>query len=364
MMKMSKRGENIYKRKDGRWEVRVKLNESQGKYKYLYAATYKEAKEKLYAFKSKMQSEQTKTVLLSELCNDWLYYKQQDIKESTYIKYRNIIEKHIIPFFSNTNISRIQTADIHKFVIFLKTDGISNKTVKDILSVLSSVFKYSAKVGVSYNNIDFEGICPKSEKKQIKLLPSHERIMLEHYLINLKNYTGYGILLSLYSGLRIGELCALKWENIDLKSEIISVTNTLQRLQDKDNKGKTKILISEPKSQNSKRIIPIPKFIIHYLEEIKPDKKSAYLLTGNDSFVEPKTLENRYKKILKESNIPYINFHSLRHTFASRCIEVGFDIKSLSEILGHSSVSTTLNLYVHPTLEYKKSNMNKLTLLE
>ena len=361
---MSKRGENIYKRKDGRWEARFRLNENSKKYKYLYAPTYKEAKEKLYEYKSQNKSEQNGVVLFSKLSKEWLHYKQQEIKESTYIKYRNIIEKHIIPYFSDTSISIIKTADMHKFVIFLKTAGISNKSVKDILSVVSSVIKYSVKLGNYANNIDFEKLCPKAEKKQIKLLPQQERIMFEQYLIKLKSHTGYGILLALYTGMRIGELCALKWENIDLKNETISVTNTMQRLQDKDNKGKTKILISEPKSQNSKRIIPIPKFITYYLEKIKPDKKCTYLLTGNDSFVEPKTLENRYKKVLKECGITYINFHSLRHTFASRCVEVGFDIKSLSEILGHSNVGTTLNLYVHPTLEYKKSNINKLNLFE
>lgn len=195
-------------------------------------------------------------------------------------------------------------------------------------------------------------------------MSADERIRLERYLLGLKSPTGCGILLALYSGMRIGEICALKWENISLENETVTVAHILQRLQDRENKGKTKIIISEPKSQSSKRIIPIPSFIVKYLKAVNPHKPSAFLLSGTDSLTEPKTLENRYKKCLKDCGIPYINFHSLRHTFASRCVKVGFDVKSLSEILGHSSVGTTLNLYVHPTLEYKRSNMNKLNLFK
>ena len=195
-------------------------------------------------------------------------------------------------------------------------------------------------------------------------MPDDERIHLEGYLLKANDPAKFGILLALYSGMRIGEICALKWSNINLEAETISVVQTLQRLQDSENKGKTKILISEPKSQSSKRIIPIPTFLTELLRKIKPQIPDAFLLSGNKNPIEPKTLQNKYKSCLKDCNIPYINFHTLRHTFATRCVEVGFDIKALSEILGHSSVGKTLNLYAHPTLEYKRSNMNKLAFLE
>ena len=195
-------------------------------------------------------------------------------------------------------------------------------------------------------------------------MPTDDRIRLEHYLLQSNDLTKYGILLALYSGMRIGEICALKWSNINLKSGTVSVCQTLQRLQDRENKGKTKIYISEPKTQSSKRIIPIPDFLTELLKTIQPQNNHTFLLTGTKSPIEPKTLENAFKRCLKKCNIPRINFHILRHTFATRCVELGFDMKSLSEILGHASMGTTLSIYAHPTLECKRNNMKKLVFLK
>lgn len=217
--------------------------------------------------------------------------------------------------------------DMQKYALLLKGKGLSNKSVRDILSVVSAIFKYAQKIDVYTDNIYIEDLYPKAEKRQIRIFPDDERIRLEGYLLKSNDPAKFGILLALYSGMRIGEICALKWSNINLKTETISVVQTLQRLQDRENKGKTKILISEPKSQSSKRIIPIPTFLTDLLRKIKPQNPCAYLLTGDISFMEPKTLQNKYKRFLKECAIPYINFHTLRHTFATRCVEVGFDIK-------------------------------------
>ena len=361
---MPRRGENIYKRKDGRWEGRFKPCGFSQKYKYVYAPTYKQAKEKLSELKIDMLSENDKRILLCELCEEWLEFKKEDIKESTYIKYRNIIINHINPHIGNAYINRLRSVDMQKYTLSLKIGGLSNKSIRDVLSVVSAIFKYAAKNGFNTNNLYIENLYPKSEKKQIKILSADERIRLEHRIIKSNNPAEYGILLALYSGMRIGEICALKWDNIDLDTGTISVCQTLQRLQDKENKGKTKILITEPKSQSSKRIIPIPDFLTKLLKRIRPTNPCTYFLTGDKNFTEPRTLENIFKKCLSDCDIQRINFHALRHTFATRCVESGFDIKTLSEILGHSTVSTTLNLYAHPTLEHKRANMNKLILFE
>ena len=361
---MPRRGENIYKRKDGRWEGRYKPDGSSQKYKYVYASTYKEAKEKLVELKINKPSDNNKKILLSELCNSWLEFKRGDIKESTYIKYRNIISNHIKPQLANACVNSLRNEVLRQFALSLKSGSLSNKSKRDILALLSSILKYAEKVGLCTDKLHIEDLYPKTEKKQIRILPTDERIRLEDYLLKSNNPTKYGILLALYSGIRIGEICGLKWSNIDLKSGTISVCQTLQRLQDRENKGKTKILISEPKSQSSKRIIPIPAFLTELLKKIQPQSPCSFFLTGDNSFMEPKTLENKFKRCLKECDIPYINFHTLRHTFATRCVELGFDMKSLSEILGHANVGTTLNIYAHPTLEYKRNNMNKLVLFE
>ena len=174
--------------------------------------------------------------------------------------------------------------------------------------MVSAIFKYAQKIGVYTDNIHIEELYPKSEKRQINILSDDERIRLEGYLLKSNDHIKFGILLTLYTGMRIGEICALKWSNINLESETISVVQTFQRLQDRENPGKTKILISEPKSQNSKRIIPIPAFLTELLLRIQPQNPNAFLLSGNESLIEPKTLQNKFKRYLKECDIPNINF--------------------------------------------------------
>lgn len=174
----------------------------------------------------------------------------------------------------------------------------------------------------------------------------------------------FGILLSMMTGLRIGEICALKRKNISIADRTITVSSTMQRLKnlDEDNKKKAKIHISNPKSDCSSRIIPLPDSILHYCKECLSDNPEDFVLTGRqDKYMEPRTLQNRLKKYSEECGISDLHFHMLRHTFATRCVEVGFEIKSLSEILGHSTPKITLERYVHSSLDLKRDNMNKLS---
>ena len=161
------------------------------------------------------------------------------------------------------------------------------------------------------------------------------------------------------SGIRIGELCALQWKDIDLEKRILTVRKTIQRIQCRDNFKKTKLIITEPKSESSKRHIPIPEFMIEFLKKFQ-DKTEQYILSDNYKPIEPRTMQYRFAKILKNVNLPSVHFHALRHMFASNCIKLGFDVKALSEILGHSSVEITLNRYVHSSFEQKIEYMNRL----
>lgn len=172
------------------------------------------------------------------------------------------------------------------------------------------------------------------------------------------------MLLSLFTGIRVGEICALRWEDISFSEQTIYVHQTMQRLQDRSNStNKTKIVITTPKSACSIRTIPLPEELLPILEAHRTTS-TGYLLTNSDqNYIEPRTMQNRFKKALQICSIENANYHSLRHTFATRCIELGFDIKSLSEILGHASVNITLNRYVHPSLELKKENMQRLSVL-
>lgn len=352
---MSKRGENIYKRKDGRWEGRY-LNPNK-KYGYIYANSYKEVKEKLNTAKVNLKNESEKTKI-SVLCDKWLEYKEQFIKESSFGKYRNITEKYIKPYFKEIPTNKVDEYIIEDFVKDLSEKGYSTKTVKITLSVLEAVFSYSKiKINFSLNRF-----IPKAEQKAIHILTEKERIRLEKYLLKSEEPCKIGVLTALYTGIRIGELCALKWENIDLSLGIIRIAATLQRIQNfkETTDKKTKIIITEPKTPSAKRIIPLPNFLINKLKCIKHKNGTVFLLTGNERFIEPRMLTVIFKKYLKECSIGDINFHSLRHTFTTRCVEADFEPKALSEILGHSSVNTTLGIYTHPSLEYKRENINRL----
>ena len=248
---------------------------------------------------------------------------------------------------------------IENFAKNLTAKGYSAQTVKVTLSVLESVFSYS---GVNLN-FSFKQFIPKHEHGEIHILSENERKRLERYLFESNDPCKIGIILTLYSGVRIGELCALKWENIDLANGIIKITTTLQRIPDINGESgkKTKIIITEPKTPSAKRTIPLPSFLIKKLKYIKPKTDNAFLLTGNERFTEPRAFTYTFKKCLKESGVPDINFHALRHTFTTRCIENDFEPKALSEILGHSSVNTTLGICTHPSVEYKRESINRLT---
>lgn len=354
---MSKRGENIYKRKDGRWEGRYRKSDL--KYGYIYGKTYKKVKEKLNRAKVNSENKTDKSKV-AVLCDNWLVYKSQSIKESSLVKYKSITEKYIKPYFNKISAKKTDKHIIEAFAKSLTAKGYSAQTVKITLSVLESVFSYSGE----NLNFSFKQFMPKQEHTEIHILSENERKRLERYLFESNDPCKIGIILTLYSGVRIGELCALKWENIDIINGIIKITATLQRIPDINGESdkKTKIIITEPKTPSAKRTIPLPSFLIKKLKYIKPKKDNAFLLTGNERFTEPRAFTYTFKKCLKESGVPDINFHALRHTFTTRCIENDFEPKALSEILGHSSVNTTLGIYTHPSVEYKRESINRLAL--
>ena len=199
----------------------------------------------------------------------------------------------------------------------------------------------------------------------MRILSKKEQEIITNNLIDSEDLRDIGILICLYTGIRVGELCALRWQDISLVEKTISVRNTLQRvkIQDPVDDCKTKILISSPKSQCSLRTIPVPNEIMVLIQN-QISTKESFLLTGtSDKFIEPRTMQNHFQKVLKSNSIQKANFHCLRHTFATRCVEVGFDVKSLSEILGHANVNITMNRYVHPTMDLKRENMERLSSL-
>lgn len=293
----------------------------------------------------------------NDISYEWLEIKRNEVKESTYYNYLFIIEKYLNNEFWGLKIDNI--SDFNYFIKRLNKT-LSCKTIRDIVSVLKMILNYyesEYNVKLNYKKISV----PKSEKNYIKVLSNKEKLKLEKYCLDRKDLKLFGIVLCLNTGLRVGEICALKWEDIDLEEKNLYVKKTLQRVYDSVQK-KTKINIDRPKTENSIRCIPISKKIYEILKPLKKEyKPNQFFLTGSSTkFIEPRNYQNTFKKVLKASKVKQNNFHILRHTFASNCIEVGMDIKSLSEILGHSSVEITLNRYVHSSRKSKKKYLEKL----
>lgn len=362
------KGENIFKRSDGRWEARyVKGRELSGKikYGYCYGKTYREAKEKSEKCKAALvngtpAAAKSKSPF-SIYCTEWLRSKKNMVKESTYIKYSTAVEKHIVPKLGKFCPLGFTTELIDNFIRELQLeDKLAAKTVHDILVVTRSILNFTAAKleGVPAVEINY----PKTGKKKMRILSREEQARFVSYLQESINPCKFGILLALCTGIRIGELCALRWDGISSKDNAVQITETLQRLRDTSTSQstRTRIVISTPKSDTSVRTIPMTEYAAELCRLMKPQSSAAYILTGTELFMEPRTLQYRLKKYTKECGLDGVHFHTLRHTFATRAVEVGFEIKSLSEILGHASVTITLDRYVHSSLELKRDNMKKL----
>ena len=371
---MSRKGENIFKRKDGRWEGRYiqARNGKKAVYGYVFGKSYSEVKKKksealsrIYLEKTQKKPEKASSPTLEYVARQWLEELKPIRKKSTIVKYIGQLKNYIIPTFGKMYINEINNENIISFSKNLLTGGkqgrqLSHKTVSDILSRMKSIRRFALLRGYEVNYVPNIIEIPLRQG-QIRILTAIEESKLVRYLKTHFDFTALGILLSLFTGLRIGELCALKWSDFSFADKEFHVRKTMQRLHnlDENTANKTVIEIGEPKSPSSLRKIPIPEELMFYLRAAYVE--DAYVLSGSENkFVEPRTMENRFKSILKKCGVEKINFHALRHTFATKCVELGFDVKSLSEILGHANVNITLNRYVHPSMKLKHANMNKL----
>ena len=376
---MGKHGENIRKRKDGRWEARL-ISEYDGtgkaKYRSFYGKTYMEAKEKRNAYlrsgaeaqyQQKVNSMDKRKILVSQIMMEWLDSRRDSVKESTYAHYKNLAETHILPKLGRIPLGSLTPENINQFLKVLLSSGridgkggLSPKTVADIRSVLLLALEYARSS--QYPCPDLGKIfSPHVTRPEMKVLTLEQQEKLENYLFQHPGPMELGILITLYGGLRIGELCALQWRDIHFESGTLQVSKTILRIQkeDRDKGKKTQVLISRPKTDSSNRLIPLPGFLLEFLKNFRQESES-YLITGTKFYLEPRMCLEKYKKILKKAGLESYTFHTLRHTFATRCVEKGFDPKSLSEILGHANINTTLQNYVHPSIDLKKEQMDRL----
>lgn len=297
---------------------------------------------------------------IREIAVAWKEYKRPYVKQSTMAAYLLILENHLLPAFGEND--SLPEQSVQSFVLEKIECGLSVKSIKDILIVLKMVMKFGVKnEWMNYYEWDIKYPTNSANKELEVLSVSNHRKILDHIQSHF-TFTGLGIYISLSTGLRIGEICALKWNDINITEGTITVSRTIERIYMVEGEKKhTELVISSPKTKNSCREIPMSKEL---LAIVKPLKKIVnddfYVLTNDEHPTEPRTYRNYYNGLKEKLGIPKLKYHGLRHSFATRCIEAGCDYKTVSVLLGHSNISTTLNLYVHPNMEQKKRCITKM----
>lgn len=298
-----------------------------------------------------------------EVASEWLLIKKLSIKYSTYIKYETIINVHLNKYFENYLIHEITEEIImNYFHELIEDQKLSISSMKAIRYVLKSVLDFAVEryktVSINFKYIKLG----KTSQNFIPLTPI-QRKAIETHCFQHYDSISLVVLLSLYGGFRLGEVAGLKWEDVDFENGLISVNRTIERLKINEENYKTKLMILEPKSLSSKRIVPIPEFILEYMKKYleinKNDDLEHYIYTNSHKISDPRNIQYHFKKLCELYDFN-IHFHTLRHTYATNCVMNNIDIKSLSEMLGHSHVSITLDLYVHSSLDFKKEQINKI----
>ena len=293
----------------------------------------------------------------------WKEDKKQYVKRSTFAAYTLLIENHILPSFGE--MALVEEQDVQTFVFRKLNEGLSHKTIKDILIVLKMILRFGVKNQMTeYRQIEIK-FPTERDKHSIDILSrSHQKQIMEYIRLHF-TFKNLGIYICLSAGMRIGEICALTWDDLDVENGIIHVRKTIQRIYViEEHRKYTEVILDTPKTKNSIREIPMTK---NLLKMIRPIKKivngNFYVLTNEPKPTEPRTYRNYYKQFMQSLGLPLMKFHGLRHSFATRCIESKCDYKTVSVLLGHSNISTTLNLYVHPNLEQKKRCMEQMSRL-
>lgn len=297
---------------------------------------------------------------INQITEEWKEEKKKYVKKSTYAAYQLLIQNHIKPYFGD--LYEVNEEKVQQFVFDKLDAGLSEKTIRDIIIVLKMILKFGIKNGyLEYVQIDVK-FPSKQEKKDLDVLSKADQKKFMEHLRNNFTFKNLGIFICLSTGMRIGEICGLRWCDVDTAEGVIKVRHTLQRIYIIEGETRhTELLLDTPKTANSVRDIPMSSELLKMLKSINKVVNENYYVISNDiKPIEPRTYRNYYKKLCKQLDIPELKFHGLRHSFATRCIESKADYKTVSVLLGHSNISTTLNLYVHPNKEQKKKTIDKM----
>ncbi|MBO0422224.1 tyrosine-type recombinase/integrase [Enterococcus plantarum] len=364
---MARRGENIYKRKDGRWEGRyIKGRQQNGKihYGYIYGYKYSEVKHQLILMKYEKQTNSSKNLLPYEgNLLDWTIYwletfVRPKVKSSTYASYKNKMDVHVLSRIGSIKLQKLKQSDIDSLLQEMDLT-LKASSIRSIFSVLKNCLGKAISLNLLVENPCMGLELPKARRKTVKALSIKDQAKLVKE-IN-RNQKFFSIILALQTGLRIGEICGLKWEDIDFENNTLGVNRTVLRIQSEDKAGrKTEIVEITPKSENSQRKIPIAKSLKKNLLELQKVSTSDYVISNKHKALEPRTIAYRFQIIRKKIGLENFSFHSLRHTFATRCLEAGGNIATISSLLGHSSTKMTLDCYTNSFFTEERQLVEKL----
>lgn len=365
------KGENIYKRKDGRWEGRFKKGYDKDRrivYGYCYGNSYRETKEKMQKLKAEwklhfpVKPEEACKKTFSVCSRQWLMINESRLKKSTLEKYASMLLKHAEPYLGKyvlTELTSYRIAEFSNMLLYQKQ--LAPKTVRDILTFTHKILTYMQE---DTGNRQFSIVIsyPRVLKNELRVLSVEEQHRLTQYLLQNLDIYKFAILLALLTGLRVGEVSALQWKDISLEERLLNVNHTIQRVRFLESNAvqKTELQMGLPKTLSSIRTIPLTAGLVSLCRRFQKKDPSAFIMTGTQDFIDPRKLQRRLKKYTDELGMEDVHFHTLRHTFATRCIESGCDTKTLSELLGHANIATTMNRYVHPSLDFKRENIGKL----
>ena len=363
---MARHGENIYKRKDGRYEGRYvigKKPDGTTKFGYVYSRSFQEVRTALLLKRTSLIQNRGfasfARTTLGEWIEKWMWETLAGtVKPSSWQTYRNLCTKHVLPYLGDMDITLITPATVQGFVFEMHEKGLSASITKGAHRLLSAALNYAMEEGIIRKNPCKRLRFQPDEQREPRVLNGRE----QRKLLQATNSEHLYAVLGLYTGMRLGEICALKWTDINWNKSSITVRRTVQRIaqfNDKDGR-KTMLFIGTPKTYRSCRTIPIPAFLLKQLNELFSEIKSDFVFGKHDQVADPRTIQRRFVRFVDRLGLKGVHFHTLRHSFATRLLELGTDIKTVSILLGHSSARTTLDVYAHSLLEQQQNAISRL----
>lgn len=354
-----------YYRNDRRYEARVYYRNEYNKRKYhsFYGKTAESAINRALEYKNSVKTAKrapdvtkyTGKLTVAVLTDEWFEYKKIVHKESTQSNYHTKADNHILPEFGNDAVEAIDHIQVNRYIRAKLDSGLSKSYIRSIVTLFKSILSYGVKTYGFKIKVDLIQL-PPSDTREKAMFSTEEDEILLGYVFSHLSVANIPIIMARCMGMRIGEVCGLKWSDIDLDNQVIHVRRTVQRVKCSNGYNTTKVICGSPKSMSSMRDIAIPDHLSAVLSKVELDG-NCYIATGTDKFIEPRTLQNRYKKLIMTLGLDYKSFHSLRHRLATDCFEKGIDDITISKILGHKSVEITRSIYIHSSLARQKEQI-------